>query len=135
MVAALIGLVKFLREMQVESALRWPTALCVMADVDKKSAVQPTLLAIAWPIFVEQSLHILIGTVDTFMVSHVSDGAGASLGVANQFVVLAPICFNFIGIEASVVIIHHVGANDRTGVPWNSVSDRNLLSQERSTCV
>ena len=75
----------------------------------------PTLLGIAWPIFVEQSLRILIGTVDTFMVSHVSDGAVAALGIANQFVVLALICFNFIGIGASVVITHHVGANDRAG--------------------
>ncbi len=75
----------------------------------------PTLLAIAWPIFIEQTLRILIGTVDTFMVSHVSDGAVAALGVANQFVVLALICFNFIGIGASVVITHHVGANDRAG--------------------
>jgi len=70
---------------------------------------------IAWPIFVEQTLRILIGTVDTFMVSHVSDGAVAALGVANQFVVLALICFNFIGIGASVVITHHVGAGDVKG--------------------
>ncbi len=75
----------------------------------------PTLLAIAWPIFIEQTLRILIGTVDTFMVSHVSDGAVAALGVANQAVVLALICFNFIGIGASVVITHHVGAGDRAG--------------------
>ena len=75
----------------------------------------PTLLAIAWPIFIEQTLRILIGTVDTFMVSHVSDGAVAALGVANQAVVLALICFNFIGIGASVVITHHVGAGDRSG--------------------
>ncbi len=79
------------------------------------SSSQPTLLAIAWPIFVEQTLRILIGTVDTFMVSHVSDGAVAALGVANQFVVLALICFNFIGIGASVVITHHVGAGDVKG--------------------
>src|SRR5882672_6759461 len=76
---------------------------------------KPTLLAIAWPIFIEQTLRILIGTVDTFMVSHVSDGAVAALGVAHQFVVLALICFNFIGIGASVVITHNVGANDRAG--------------------
>ncbi|HEY4249058.1 MAG TPA: MATE family efflux transporter [Lacunisphaera sp.] len=81
----------------------------------KTTPVKTTLLAIAWPIFVEQTLRILIGTVDTFMVSHVSDGAVAALGVANQFVVLALICFNFIGIGASVVITHHVGANDRAG--------------------
>lgn len=75
----------------------------------------PTLLAIAWPIFIEQALRILIGVVDTFMVAHVSDGAVAALGVANQFVVLALICFNFIGIGASVVITHHVGGGDRAG--------------------
>jgi putative MATE family efflux protein len=80
-----------------------------------KPPPQPTLLAIAWPIFIEQTLRILIGTVDTFMVAHVSDGAVAALGVANQFVVLALICFNFIGIGASVVITHHVGAGDRAG--------------------
>jgi putative MATE family efflux protein len=77
--------------------------------------VKLSLLAIAWPIFIEQTLRILIGTVDTFMVSHVSDGAVAALGVAHQFVVVALICFNFIGIGASVVISHHIGARDRAG--------------------
>ncbi len=86
-----------------------------MPPVPSVKPTQPTLLAIAWPIFIEQSLRILIGTVDTFMVSHVSDGAVAALGVAHQFVVLALICFNFIGVGASVVITHHVGANDRAG--------------------
>lgn len=75
----------------------------------------PTLLQIAWPIFIEQTLRILIGVVDTFMVAHVSDGAVAALGVANQFVVLSLICFNFIAIGASVVITHHVGAGDAKG--------------------
>ncbi len=85
--------------------------------MSKPAATAPklTLLAIAWPIFIEQTLRILIGTVDTFMVSHVSDGAVAALGIAHQFVVLALICFNFIGIGASVIISHHVGANDRAG--------------------
>jgi len=88
----------------------WSDARMSTPDNDR-----PKLLSIAWPIFVEQSLRIFIGTVDTFMVSHVSDGAVAALGIANQFVVLALICFNFIGIGASVVITHHVGANDRPG--------------------
>src|SRR5688572_15697518 len=75
----------------------------------------PTLLAIAWPIFVEQSLRILIGTVDTFMVAHVSDGAVAALGVSHRLIMFALICFNFIGIGTSVVITHHLGAGDRKG--------------------
>jgi len=75
----------------------------------------PTLLSIAWPIFVEQSLRILIGTVDTFMVAHVSDGAVAALGVSHRLVMFCLICFNFIGIGTSVVITHHLGAGDRKG--------------------
>lgn len=74
-----------------------------------------SLLSIAWPIFIEQALRMLIGTVDTFMVSHVSDGAVAALGVANQLVVLFIIIFNFVGIGASVVLTHHLGARDRVG--------------------
>jgi putative MATE family efflux protein len=74
-----------------------------------------TLASLAWPIFVEQGLRILIGSVDTLMVSHISDGAVAALGVANQVVVVSVILFNFIGIGSSVVITHHLGAQDRPG--------------------
>ena len=74
-----------------------------------------SLVGVAWPLFVEQALRILIMTVDTFMVSHVSDGAVAALGVATQVLVLSIILFNFIGIGSSVVITHHLGAGDRPG--------------------
>jgi len=85
-------------------------------DIQTRQGTQQlSLFAIAWPIFVEQSLRILIGTVDTFMVAHVSDGAVAALGVSNRLLVLALICFNFIGVGTSVVITHHLGAGDRKG--------------------
>jgi putative MATE family efflux protein len=74
-----------------------------------------TLVGVAWPLFVEQLLRILILNVDTFMVSHVSDGAVAAVGVATQVLVLSIILFNFIGIGSSVVITHHLGAGDRPG--------------------
>jgi putative MATE family efflux protein len=79
------------------------------------TAAKPSLMGIAWPIFVEQTLRMLIGTVDTFMVSHVSDGAVAALGVSNQVIIFFLIAFNFIGIGTSVVITHHLGARDRDG--------------------
>jgi len=75
----------------------------------------PGLFAIAWPIFVEQGLRFLIMTVDTFMVSHVSDGAVAALGVAGQVLFLCIVVFNFIAIGSSVVITHHLGAGDPEG--------------------
>ncbi len=81
------------------------------------SAVKPSakLLAIAWPIFVEQALRMLIGTVDTFLVSHISDGAVAGLSVAHQIVVFFLIAFNFVGVGTSVVITHYLGGRDRKG--------------------
>ena len=79
------------------------------------TAKKLTLWSLSWPLFVEQGLRISIGTVDTLMVSHVSDNAVAALGVAWQVVILTLIVFNFIGIGSSVVITHHLGAGDRAG--------------------
>ena len=47
------------------------------------SPADRSLIALAWPIFVEQALHMSTGAVDTFMVSHISDNAVAALGTAN----------------------------------------------------
>lgn len=86
-----------------------------MSSAPELAPKEKTLLTIAWPIFVEQALRILVGTVDVFMVSHISDGAVAALGVSHQIVILFLIIFNFIGIGTSVVITHHLGAKDRAG--------------------
>jgi len=82
---------------------------------DTPAFTKPRLLALAWPIFVEHGLHVMTSTVDTFMVSHISDGAVAALGVANQIVVLAIIVFNFVGIGASIVVTHSLGGGDPSG--------------------
>lgn len=79
------------------------------------SSTKPKLFALAWPIFVEQGLRVLIGTVDTIMVSHLGDDAVAGVGVATQVFTLFIIVFAFIGIGSSVVITHHLGAKDRSG--------------------
>jgi putative MATE family efflux protein len=73
------------------------------------------LLSLAWPIFVEQSLRILVGIVSTLVVSHISDGAVAALGVSNQILFFFILSFNFIGVGSSVVLTHYLGAQDRLG--------------------
>jgi putative MATE family efflux protein len=110
----------------------------VTLPTDKTSAAKMGLLGIAWPIFVEQTLRMLIGTVDTFMVSHVSDGAVAALGVANQVIVFFLIAFNFIGIGTSVVITHHLGARDRAGadrIATNAIAVNTWLGAAFSAAV
>ncbi|HEY1764973.1 MAG TPA: MATE family efflux transporter [Opitutaceae bacterium] len=101
-------------------------------------ANQLSLIGIAWPIFIEQTLRMLIGTVDTFMVSHVSDGAVAALGVANQVIIFFIVAFNFIGIGTSVVITHHLGARDRPGadkIATNAIAVNTWLGALFSACV
>ena len=81
---------------------------------------------------------MLIGTVDTFMVSHVSDGAVAALSVANQVLVFFLVAFNFIGIGTSVVITHHLGARDRPGadqIAMNAIAVNTWLGVVSSTAV
>lgn len=80
-----------------------------------KTTGSSKLLKLAWPIFVEQALRMLIGIFDVFMVSHISDGAVAATSLAFQIVIFFLIAFNFIGIGTSVVITHHLGAGDRQG--------------------
>lgn len=79
------------------------------------SALHATLLSVTWPIFVEQGLRTLIGTVDTLMVSRLGDDAVAGVSVASQIVTLAGLTFWFLAIGSSVVITHHLGARDRAG--------------------
>lgn len=74
-----------------------------------------SLLALAWPIFVEQLLHLSTGMIDTFMVSHISDDAVAALGSANQVIVLFVVLFGIVGIGTGVVVTHHLGGGDRAG--------------------
>lgn len=73
------------------------------------------LLALAWPIFIEQLLHMSTGVIDTLMVSHISDDAVAALGSANQVIILFVVLFGIVGIGSSVVVTHHLGAGDRAG--------------------
>ncbi len=73
------------------------------------------LMVLAWPIFIEQLLHMSTGVIDTFMVSHISDDAVAALGSAHQVIILFIILFGIVGIGTSVVVTHHLGGKDRAG--------------------
>lgn len=80
-----------------------------------KNPSKSSLLAITWPIFVEQLAHVLPGIIDTVMVSHLGDAPVAGLTVANQVVTFFIIVFSFVAIGGSVVITHHLGAGEREG--------------------
>lgn len=71
---------------------------------------QVGLLALTWPIFIELFLHMLMGSTDTFMLSHISDEAVAAVGVANQLVFFTILIFGFVATGTAVLISQNLGA-------------------------
>ena len=78
-------------------------------------APAPGLLRLAWPIFAEQSLHMLTNVVSTLMASRIGDNAVAALGSASQVLIMFLIGFNVLAVGASIATTHHLGLGDRAG--------------------
>ncbi|MES2581981.1 MAG: MATE family efflux transporter [Pseudomonadota bacterium] len=86
-----------------------------MTSTTRSAISRQSLMALAWPIFIEQLLHMSTGVIDTFMVSHISDDAVAALASAHQVIILFVVLFGIVGIGTSVVVTHHLGGKDRAG--------------------
>ncbi|WP_018132790.1 MATE family efflux transporter [Effusibacillus pohliae] len=77
---------------------------------DRRPTGKLRLFALTWPILIEFLLHMLMGSADTFMLSHVSDEAVAAVGVANQLVFLTIILFGFVATGTAVTVAQYLGA-------------------------
>ncbi len=62
------------------------------------------------PIFIETLLIMMLGAVDTIMLSQYSDESVAAVGVVNQIVMLAFLIFEVINIGTSVLCSQYLGA-------------------------
>ncbi|MCL6602058.1 MAG: MATE family efflux transporter [Paenibacillus sp.] len=68
------------------------------------------LVRLTWPIFLELFLFMLMGSVDTFMISSVSDNAVAGVGAANQIIAMAILVLSVIGNGAAMVVSQYLGS-------------------------
>ncbi|MFC7560770.1 MATE family efflux transporter [Paenibacillus farraposensis] len=75
-----------------------------------KNVKTMTVFVITWPIFIEMLFHILMGSVDTFMLSHVSDEVVSAVGVSRQLIEFTIILFNLLGLGVGVIIAQLLGA-------------------------
>ncbi|WP_227395785.1 MATE family efflux transporter [Jeotgalibacillus aurantiacus] len=75
-----------------------------------KQAKKMTLFALTWPIFIEISLHMLMGNADTLMLSQYSDDSVAAVGVANQILSLIIVMFGFVATGTSILVAQYLGA-------------------------
>lgn len=84
-----------------------------------------TLLTLAVPILIEQILRSLMGTVNTFMLSRLSDDASAAVGVANQILNVVIIASTMLASGAAVVVNQNLGAGKKretAQITMNSIS-------------
>ncbi|HAX73539.1 MAG TPA: MATE family efflux transporter [Firmicutes bacterium] len=71
-----------------------------------------SLLQLTWPIFIELTLFMLMGMVDTFMLSGYSDNAVAAVGISNQVINLIAVMFNFVAAGTVILMAQNIGANN-----------------------
>ena len=71
------------------------------------------LFNLAWPIFVETLLFMLLGSVDVFVLSRYDDLAASSVNTANQAISITTIVFTVISTASAVLISQYLGAKKR----------------------
>ncbi|AYC28500.1 MATE family efflux transporter [Paenisporosarcina cavernae] len=69
-----------------------------------------SLFSLTWPIFLEVFLFMLMGIVDTFMLSALSDDAVSGVGAANQYIHIAILILEVVGTGASIVVAQYLGS-------------------------
>ena len=74
------------------------------------------LFQLTGPIFVETLLIMLLGAMDTFMLSHYSDDTVAAVGVVNQLLNLVFLVFGVSTVGTSVLCSQYLGALQQTNV-------------------
>ena len=68
------------------------------------------LAKLAAPIFIETLLIMMLGAVDTIMLSRHSDSSVAAVGVVNQIIMLTFLIFEVINLGTSVLCSQYLGA-------------------------
>ena len=71
------------------------------------------LFSLAWPIFIETALFMLLGFVDVFVLSRYDDLAASAVNTANQAVSIVTIVFTVISGASAVLISQYLGAKKR----------------------
>ena len=81
-----------------------------MDVIQEPRSVRKNLAMLAVPIFIETLLIMMLGAVDTVMLSQYSDNSVAAVGVVNQLIMFAFLIFEVINIGTSVLCSQYLGA-------------------------
>ena len=76
----------------------------------QQESLKKRLAKLAAPIFIETLLIMMLGAVDTIMLSRHSDNSVAAVGVVNQIIMLTFLVFEVINLGTSVLCSQYLGA-------------------------
>ena len=76
----------------------------------QQESIKRRLAKLAAPIFIETLLIMMLGAVDTIMLSRHSDNSVAAVGVVNQIIMLTFLVFEVINLGTSVLCSQYLGA-------------------------
>jgi len=76
--------------------------------------LERNIFKLTWPIFIELLFFMLMGSVDTLMLSRFSDNAVAAVGNANTVLNLFGVLLNIVATGIAVVVSQYLGANKET---------------------
>ncbi|MCX7711790.1 MAG: MATE family efflux transporter [Clostridia bacterium] len=80
------------------------------------------LFMLTWPIFIETLLRMLLGNVDTFMLSHYSEKAVAAVGATNQIIAMVLVIYSVVSTGTTIVISQYLGAGQKDKANATAVS-------------
>ena len=83
-----------------------------MEQAIQQTNIRKGLTKLVIPIFIETLLIMMLGAVDTIMLSQYSDESVAAVGVVNQIVMFAFLVFEVINIGTSVLCSQYLGHFD-----------------------
>lgn len=78
---------------------------------------QISIFHLAWPIFVEGLLMMLVGNMDQYMIASYSENAVGAIGNANQIINLLLIMFSIISIATTILVSHYIGSKNTEKLP------------------
>ena len=76
-------------------------------------SVKKSLYRLTMPIFIDIALVMLLGAVDTVMLSRYSDDAVAAVGLDNQLISFVFLIYQFISMGAAIICAQYFGAGLR----------------------
>ncbi|PQQ67645.1 MATE family efflux transporter [Acetivibrio saccincola] len=71
-----------------------------------------TVAALTWPIFIEMLFRIMLGNIDTIMLSRYSDNAVAAVGVVNQINSILIMLYWVVSTGTAVLVSQNLGAKN-----------------------